>query len=95
MAELGVRAVKLPRPESVELLPELLDGITDDVDVLFAGGERADDHVLLDFVPRALLHGARGFCFGRNIFQSPAPQVFLDRLAEVIHGKPRVAIAVA
>jgi fructose-bisphosphate aldolase, class I len=95
MAELGVRAVKLPRPESVELLPEFLDGIAGDVDVFFAGGERENGHALLDFVPRALHHGARGFCIGRNVFQTPVPKVFLDRLAEVIHEKPHVAMAVA
>jgi class I fructose-bisphosphate aldolase/fructose-bisphosphate aldolase/2-amino-3,7-dideoxy-D-threo-hept-6-ulosonate synthase len=95
MAELGVRAVKLPRPENAELLPEFLDGIAADVNVFFAGGERESGHALLEFVPRALNHGARGFCIGRNVFQSPVPRLFLDRLAEAIHGKPRVAMAVA
>jgi class I fructose-bisphosphate aldolase/fructose-bisphosphate aldolase/2-amino-3,7-dideoxy-D-threo-hept-6-ulosonate synthase len=95
MAELGVRAVKLPRPETTELLPELLDGIAGDIDVFFAGGELENSHALLDFVRRALHHGARGFCIGRNVFQNPVPEVFLDRLAEAIHEEPHVAMAVA
>ncbi len=83
MTELGATAVKVPRCQASDI-GELLDDVSRDIDVFFAGGERDDEQSLIDFAAQAVQAGARGFCFGRNVFQNPRPEAFMAKLRLVM-----------
>jgi class I fructose-bisphosphate aldolase/fructose-bisphosphate aldolase/2-amino-3,7-dideoxy-D-threo-hept-6-ulosonate synthase len=79
--ELGCDGVKLQRPSSMDDIPVLLEGLTDDIHVFFAGGARGDDQEIAGLLTVALDAGAKGLCVGRNVFQNPHPEQFLTSLA--------------
>lgn len=93
MAELGVQAVKLPLPSSIDLVPEILDGVANDVDVFFAGGAQGREDSIIELATQAVRYGAKGLCVGRNVFQSAAPERLLRDLSEALRAQPPAAPA--
>jgi class I fructose-bisphosphate aldolase/fructose-bisphosphate aldolase/2-amino-3,7-dideoxy-D-threo-hept-6-ulosonate synthase len=82
--ELGTDAIKIAPPSSLAGVAPLLEGITDDVAVFFAGGALASDEALFTLTKEALACGAAGLCVGRNIFQRPSPGEFLSQLSRLM-----------
>jgi class I fructose-bisphosphate aldolase len=82
--ELGVDVVKTAPPEHLEDLPELLDGIGDDLRVLFSGGALSSDECLLSLAKTVANSNATGLCVGRNVFQRSEPDHILARLRDLL-----------
>lgn len=78
--ELGVDALKVAAPATLEQIPELLDGIRGHTPVLFAGGALADERALLALASAVVRYDAAGICVGRNIFQRTNPNATLKSL---------------
>jgi fructose-bisphosphate aldolase, class I len=86
VTELGSDAVKLALPQSGGELEDLLSLHSRDIHILFAGGEKMPEDLLISTTRTALSHGACGLCIGRNIFQHPQPQALLAKLAGCMSG---------
>jgi class I fructose-bisphosphate aldolase/fructose-bisphosphate aldolase/2-amino-3,7-dideoxy-D-threo-hept-6-ulosonate synthase len=84
--ELGVDVVKTSAPESLADVPALLDGVGDDLRVLFSGGALTGDAHLLDLAKTVATSNAAGLCVGRNVFQRDEPGVMLSLLRELLDG---------
>jgi class I fructose-bisphosphate aldolase len=82
--ELGVDAIKTAPPENLEDVPDLLDGIGEDVAVLFSGGSLASDECLLGLAKTVANSTASGLCVGRNVFQRPDPSDILNQLRDLL-----------
>ena len=54
------------------------------VPIILAGGPEGAD--ILDTARRAADCGVRGFCFGRNLFQSADAEERIERLDEILRG---------
>ncbi len=54
--------------------------------IILAGGPK--DRDIGSVAAQALSEGARGFAFGRNIFQSPEPAAMIRSLARILEGGP-------
>jgi class I fructose-bisphosphate aldolase/fructose-bisphosphate aldolase/2-amino-3,7-dideoxy-D-threo-hept-6-ulosonate synthase len=78
--ELGTDALKIAPPANLAEIPELLDGIAEDVPVFFAGGSVVRDEELFALAEQAVVSGAAGLCVGRNVFQREAPGAVLSQL---------------
>jgi class I fructose-bisphosphate aldolase/fructose-bisphosphate aldolase/2-amino-3,7-dideoxy-D-threo-hept-6-ulosonate synthase len=79
--ELGVDAVKIAPPENLLDVAPLVEGLVEDVAVLFAGGALCSDEAdVLSLARAARRAGAVGLCVGRNTFQRPAPGDMLERM---------------
>lgn len=92
--ELGGDAVKLPKPASMDDIPALLDGLSGDIDVFFAGGPRSGDDEIARLLTEGLSAGAKGLCVGRNVFQNAHPEKFLTALGlrAARHAEARLAL---
>jgi class I fructose-bisphosphate aldolase len=84
--ELGVDVVKTAPPEQLEDLPALLDGIGDDLKVLFSGGALSSDDCLLSLAKSVATSNATGLCIGRNVFQRSEPEQIISQLRELLDG---------
>lgn len=84
--ELGVDAIKIAPPKSLDDIPALLEGIASHTPVLLAGGELDSDEALVELARALHRNGAAGFCVGRNIFQRPRPADILRQLRSVFLG---------
>lgn len=82
--ELGVDAIKTAPPPDIEDIDELLDGIGEDVAVLFSGGALASDETMISVTKKIANSTAAGLCLGRNVFQRPDPGPILSQLREVL-----------
>lgn len=80
--ELGVDAIKVSPPASLDDVPALIDGIGECVPVLFAGGALTDERMLFDLAGAVVRHGAGGICVGRNVFQRTNPRVTMQRVLD-------------
>jgi fructose-bisphosphate aldolase, class I len=80
-AELGSDAVKLAFPQSQHESESILSRHGQDIHILFAGGDKMPEDLLVSTTRASILHGARGLCIGRNVFQHPRPTILLERLA--------------
>jgi class I fructose-bisphosphate aldolase/fructose-bisphosphate aldolase/2-amino-3,7-dideoxy-D-threo-hept-6-ulosonate synthase len=78
--ELGVDVVKTAPPEHIEDIPDLLDGIGEDLRVVFSGGALGSDENLLSLTKIVAASSAAGLCVGRNVFQRPEPRHILAQL---------------
>jgi class I fructose-bisphosphate aldolase len=78
--ELGTDAIKIAPPISVTDVAPLLDGLADDVAVLFAGGALGGDAEVLSLARAGRVSGAAGLCVGRNTFQREKPGEMLTKL---------------
>jgi class I fructose-bisphosphate aldolase/fructose-bisphosphate aldolase/2-amino-3,7-dideoxy-D-threo-hept-6-ulosonate synthase len=81
--ELGVDALKIAAPSNLSDIPHLLRGISDHTPVLFAGGDLADESVLLDLAEAVIRYRAAGICAGRNLFQRTNPRALLARIVNL------------
>jgi fructose-bisphosphate aldolase, class I len=84
--ELGVDVVKTAPPEHLEDIPELLDGVGDDLRVLFSGGALSSDDCLLSLAKSVATSSSAGLCVGRNVFQRSDPHPILTQLRELLDG---------
>jgi fructose-bisphosphate aldolase, class I len=84
--ELGVDVVKTAPPDHLDELPELLDGIGEDLKVLFSGGALSSDEQLLGLAKSVAASSAAGLCVGRNVFQRGEPEYILTQLRELLDG---------
>jgi class I fructose-bisphosphate aldolase/fructose-bisphosphate aldolase/2-amino-3,7-dideoxy-D-threo-hept-6-ulosonate synthase len=82
--ELGVDVVKTAPPEHLEDIPELLDGVGDDLRVLFSGGALTSDDSLMSLAKSVANSNAAGLCIGRNVFQRSDPQPILTQLRDLL-----------
>ncbi|MFI7587494.1 class I fructose-bisphosphate aldolase [Spongisporangium articulatum] len=87
--ELGVHAVKTAPPEHLDDLDELLDGIGEDLPILFSGGALTSDEELTHLAKVVADSQAAGLCLGRNVFQRPDPAPILDQLRALLDAAPR------
>ncbi|HOX65479.1 MAG TPA: hypothetical protein PLB79_06665 [Thermotogota bacterium] len=78
-AELGCDIVKVFYCEGFHRVVE-----TCPVPVLLAGGPKDAD--VLEGAKEALRSGAKGFAFGRNVFQNENPVEMIDRLSRLLEG---------
>lgn len=87
-ADLGADIVKTPYVGSI---PEMRDVVSAcPIPLITAGGPKvADDAALVAHVDHVLRAGAAGVAMGRNIFQSPNPEVTARRVSAVIHRSSR------
>jgi len=79
--ELGIDALKIGAPADVAEVPEILDGIAEDMPVYFAGGSLSEPDELFRLARTAVRCGGAGLCVGRNVFQQKSPAVMLTALA--------------
>jgi class I fructose-bisphosphate aldolase len=91
--ELGGDAVKLQKPESMSDIPVLLNGLTNDIDVFFAGGPRSTDQEVSQLLTMGLHSGAKGLCVGRNVFQNAHPEKFLTALSLHLTRQPTTSLS--
>jgi putative autoinducer-2 (AI-2) aldolase len=85
-AELGADFVKTYYAEGFETLVESAM-----VPVVIAGGKKlATERDALQLASDAVLAGAAGIDFGRNVWQSPHPQAMLRALRSVVHADATV-----
>jgi fructose-bisphosphate aldolase, class I len=82
--ELGSDVLKIATPPSLDDIPEILDGLCEDIPVFFAGGELCSDDQLVDMTERAVRSGAAGLCMGRNVFQRESADALLSRLSGLL-----------
>jgi 2-amino-4,5-dihydroxy-6-oxo-7-(phosphonooxy)heptanoate synthase len=84
-ADLGADIVKTSYPGSEEGLRQLVRSTP--VPVLLGGGERAgSERALVERVEESVRAGARGICFGRNLFQRRSLPRVARRIARILHG---------
>lgn len=84
MCELGVTAVKLKKPDNLEALKATLDGLCNDINIVFAGGDKCDEASVTRMASNAVNSGAQGICIGRNVFQDPNPAQFIHKLKSAL-----------
>ena len=82
--ELGSDAIKLAAPESLADIPAILDSLSEDTNIYFAGGPLGSDDDLHALTTAAIAHGAAGLCVGRNVFQKPDPSEALSKLGAML-----------
>jgi len=91
-AELGADIIKIPGPEDSRVLHEITSSLP--VPVVIAGGSKiAEAPVFLERVEKAMEAGARGVAIGRNIFQSPCPEILFRAICRIVHQGYSVARA--
>jgi len=84
--ELGVDVVKTAPPEHVEDIGELLDGLGEDLKVVFSGGALQADENLLGLAKAVANSKAAGLCVGRNVFQRRDPGDILSHVRGLLDG---------
>lgn len=86
--ELGVDIVKTDPPPRPQDLPDLLDGISEDVAIFFSGGALRAEDELTDLARFVATSNAKGLCVGRNVFQRPDADSILSRLRAGLDAAP-------
>jgi fructose-bisphosphate aldolase, class I len=94
--ELGTDLLKIGAPDGgLGEIPPLLEGLSEDVPIFFAGGMITSDTELVALTECAIQHGGAGLCVGRNVFQRPSPMETLNRLSSLLiragHRVPRAS----
>lgn len=89
--ELGADVLKIPLPDDLGCLSELVAGV--DVPVVLMGGPAADAEAVLHEVASAMAAGAHGVALGRNTWKRPAPGAFVRALIRVVHEGASAAAA--
>lgn len=84
--ELGVDVVKTAAPEQVDDMGELLDGLGEDLKVVFSGGALSSDENLLGLAKAVANSSAAGLCVGRNVFQRQDPGDILTHVRGLLDG---------
>lgn len=84
--ELGVDVVKTAAPAQVEDIAELLDGLGEDLRVVFSGGALSSDENLLGLAKAVANSSAAGLCVGRNVFQRRDPGDILSHVRGLLDG---------
>lgn len=82
--ELGVDAIKLGAPETIDQVRPILEYAAKDVPILFAGGKTCTEGLLLDLLGESLKWGGAGLCVGRNVFQREQPEALLNKIHKLI-----------
>jgi class I fructose-bisphosphate aldolase/fructose-bisphosphate aldolase/2-amino-3,7-dideoxy-D-threo-hept-6-ulosonate synthase len=82
--ELGSDAIKLAAPADVRDIPRILEGLSEDVSIYFAGGPVCADSDLHALARATIAAGGKGLCIGRNVFQRPSPNEILSALSQTL-----------
>lgn len=84
--EMGADFVKVPYTGDVESFKWVVKsaGITK---VLIQGGAKKTEEELLGEIRGAMEAGATGVAIGRNVWQSPNPEVIAAKIAEIVYGQ--------
>jgi class I fructose-bisphosphate aldolase len=82
--ELGVDVVKTAPPPHLGDIDELLDGLGEDLRVVFSGGALAGDDALLGLAKSVANSSAAGLCIGRNVFQRDDPGEILTQMRDLL-----------
>lgn len=85
--ELGIDAIKLGAPETLDQVRPILEHAAKDVPILFAGGKTTTDTLLLDLLAESLKWGGAGLCVGRNVFQRDQPEILLRKIHKLVQQK--------
>jgi class I fructose-bisphosphate aldolase len=84
-AELGADIIKIPFPESYDVLSEITASLP--VPVVVAGGTPAEStQGFFERVENVLAAGAAGVATGRNVFQHARPDLVLRAVCNIVHG---------
>ncbi|GAA6168909.1 class I fructose-bisphosphate aldolase [Sessilibacter corallicola] len=78
--ELGCDALKVAFPSSIIEIESLMAGFNDKPQVFFAGGDLTSEQDFINKTIAGVSCGAGGLCVGRNVFQNPNKDVFLQKL---------------
>lgn len=82
--ELGCDAVKLAPPNDLSEVEELVDGLAEDIQIYFAGGDLGSADKLYEQARAYVDLGASGLCVGRNVFQRPDAHRILNELKDIL-----------
>ncbi len=82
--ELGCDAVKLAPPAEISEVEELVEGLHEDIEIYFAGGDLGSAETLFEQARAYVDLGAAGLCVGRNVFQRPDAQRVLTELRKIL-----------
>lgn len=85
--ELGIDAIKLGAPETLDQVRPILEHAAKDVPILFAGGKTTTDTLLLELLAESLKWGGAGLCVGRNVFQRDQPEILLRKIHKLVQQK--------
>lgn len=77
--ELGADIIKTQYTGSVESFRDVIH-VAEGIPVLIAGSEFTDEKMVLNNAQEAILSGAQGVCFGRNIFNRENPSEIIEKL---------------
>ncbi|WP_273842010.1 class I fructose-bisphosphate aldolase [Rubrobacter calidifluminis] len=84
-AELGADVIKTEYTGSVETMRRVVEGCP--VPILTLGGPKTDSgDALIEATRGAILAGARGVVYGRNIWQADDPRKVSSAVREAVHG---------
>lgn len=83
--ELGADAIKVPQPENIADISDMLENLSEDIDVFIAGGPKNSSESLIAVTTHAISCGATGLCIGRNVFQRNDFDSFLNILHKTVH----------
>lgn len=86
--ELGTDAIKIGAPTHIEEVAPILQELSDDVAILFAGGDITSDDEIVAIARAARQAGAAGMCVGRNVFSRTSPGEILARLSRALVADP-------
>lgn len=92
--EMGIDALKIGAPSDLDALDQLLEGISHDMPVFFAGGASHPDDVLA-LARRVSARGVSGLCVGRSVFQHADPRGFLTQLSAALRAEQQHGPAAA
>jgi class I fructose-bisphosphate aldolase len=93
--ELGTDALKIAPPQQLADVGPILEFLSEDALVFFAGGslgEAGTDASLVALAREGARHGAAGFCVGRNVFQREDPRAILGELSAALSAPRSVPI---
>lgn len=87
--KIGADALKIPYTGDVYTFSELVKGVK--IPVLMLGGAKSDkEEDALELVEEAILSGAAGVVFGRNVTKHKDPKSIVDNIREIVHNEKTV-----
>jgi len=91
--ECGAAIVKIPLPQQIEELGEVVRSVT--IPLVIAGGDIQEPRDVLMRAYDAIRHGAIGVSFGRGIYRNSFPGKMVSALREIIFNEGTVEASLA
>ena len=82
--ELGADIIKTQYTGSIDSFRDVIN-VAEGIPILIAGAEFSDEKTVLENAQEAILAGAQGVCFGRNIFNRENPGDIIKELYDIIN----------